>query len=678
MQTTIGGDRLGSGQKENISMRNYERSTHDLTYTWRSSMSAGTLVPFMSEVALPGDTFDIDLACEVMTLPTIGPLFGSYKVQLDVFEVPIRLYQAKLHMNMLNIGMNMAQIYLPQVELEASFFPTGTVQNYENGTQVNPSALFSYLNIRGLGRQAAGTTADIKRQFNAVPFLAYWDIFKCYYSNKQETNAWVITNPMTGQQTAKILSWTFNVPVIPNQVFNLVSAASPSVVWNTAGITAVITFELPINLRNTRPEFNWNNTFFTVSSGQTSIASRWLEREVQWLADGTGGTIYLQQYQPFNLTSVANQVTNGTLEVVNSLTNGAPQLASFPLKNIDDMRLNILSAANSVNPFKIDKTSIAPFGTSLQKGTFGYRILSNQEGLAVKTYQSDLFNNWIKTTFITGANSIGAITAIDTTSGSFTIDTLNLASKVYDMLNRVAVSGGTYDDWLNAVYTHERAKGAENPVYQGSLIKELSFEEVISQADSADSGSNQPLGTLAGRGRLTQKNKGGRMVIRVNEPAYIMGIVSLTPRIEYSQGNKWDTNLKSLDDFHKPALDAIGYQDLITDQMAYFDTTVTSAGVTTFKSAGKQPAWINYMTNVPVTRGNFANEKGDMFMTLNRRYEWDLTNQTGIKDVTTYIDPTKFNTIFAQSSLDAQNFWVQILAKITARRKMSAKIIPNL
>jgi hypothetical protein len=65
-----------------------------------------------------------------------------------------------------------------------------------------------------------------------------------------------------------------------------------------------------------------------------------------------------------------------------------------------------------------------------------------------------------------------------------------------------------------------------------------------------------------------------------------------------------------------------------------------------------------------------------MFMTLNRRYEWDST--IGIKDVTTYIDPSKFNTIFAQSNLDAQNFWVQILANITARRKMSAKVIPNL
>jgi hypothetical protein len=66
-------------------------------------------------------------------------------------------------------------------------------------------------------------------------------------------------------------------------------------------------------------------------------------------------------------------------------------------------------------------------------------------------------------------------------------------------------------------------------------------------------------------------------------------------------------------------------------------------------------------------------------MTLNRRYEW--TKQIlrpGIKDLTTYIDPSKFNFIFAETSLDAQNFWTQIAVDIEARRKMSAKQIPNL
>jgi len=166
------------------------------------------------------------------------------------------------------------------------------------------------------------------------------------------------------------------------------------------------------------------------------------------------------------------------------------------------------------------------------------------------------------------------------------------------------------------------------------------------------------------------------MKIKVNEPSYIIGIVSLTPRVDYSQGNKWDMNLKTLNDLHKPALDEIGFQDLITDQMAYFDTDVAPNGTITYRSAGKQPAWINYMTNYNKTFGNYAIENREMFMTLNRRYE---SNPGGtIKDVTTYIDPSKYNNIFAQTSLDAQNFWVQISNNITARRKMSAKVIPNL
>ena len=308
--------------------------------------------------------------------------------------------------------------------------------------------------------------------------------------------------------------------------------------------------------------------------------------------------------------------------------------------------------------------------------------LASQEGLGIKTYQSDLFNNWISTEWIDGTNGVNEVTAVSTSGNEFTIDALNLANKVYNMLNRIAISGGSYDDWLDAVYTHERAKSVENPVYHGSLIKELAFEEVVSNADTNVSGDDaQPLGTLAGRGRLTGKDKGGRIRIKVAEPSYIMGIVSITPRIDYSQGNKWDVNLKSMNDLHKPALDKIGFEDLVTDQMAWFDTVCDASGNVTYGTAGKQPAWINYMTNVNQTRGNFAvpvgeeGVAGEMFMTLNRRYEQETS---GIGDLTTYVDPSKYNEIFAQTSLDSQNFWVQISNKITARRKMSAKVIPNL
>ena len=189
-----------------------------------------------------------------------------------------------------------------------------------------------------------------------------------------------------------------------------------------------------------------------------------------------------------------------------------------------------------------------------------------------------------------------------------------------------------------------------------------------------------PLGQLAGRGKIYKgANKGGKTIIKIKEPGYIMGIVSLVPEISYSQGNKWDLNLRTMNDLHKPALDEIGYQNLNTDQMAWWDTLINTPSNMTYRSAGKQPAWINYMTNVNRVYGNFADEQQQMFMVLNRRYDmvW-VAGAPRIQDLTTYIDPVKFNNIFADTRLDAMNFWVQIGVGIEARRKMSAKVIPNL
>ena len=137
-----------------------------------------------------------------------------------------------------------------------------------------------------------------------------------------------------------------------------------------------------------------------------------------------------------------------------------------------------------------------------------------------------------------------------------------------------------------------------------------------------------------------------------------------------------------MNDLHKPALDAIGFQDLVTSKMAWWDNYCSEDSIIKKFSAGKQPAWIDYMSNYNRTHGNFASGKSEEFMVLNRSYEIDNQNialeQSIIKDLTTYIDPTKFTYIFADQSLDAMNFWVQIGVDWKARRMMSAKVIPNL
>ena len=160
-----------------------------------------------------------------------------------------------------------------------------------------------------------------------------------------------------------------------------------------------------------------------------------------------------------------------------------------------------------------------------------------------------------------------------------------------------------------------------------------------------------------------------------------MSITSITPRIDYSQGNDFDTDWKTIDDMHKPALDGIGYQDSVNTGRAWWDDTYADTVGTLIKhAAGKTVAWIDYMTNVNRTYGNFASGMSEAFMVLNRNYQMKVgtDGNTLIDDLTTYIDPVKYNYIFADTSIDAMNFWLQIKYEITARRLMSAKQIPNL
>ena len=92
------------------------------------------------------------------------------------------------------------------------------------------------------------------------------------------------------------------------------------------------------------------------------------------------------------------------------------------------------------------------------------------------------------------------------------MDALNLAQKVYNMLNRIAVSGGTYRDWLETVFTGGNyMERCETPMFEGSMSTEIVFQEVISNSASGE----QPLGTLAGRGYDTGKQKGGHIKINV-------------------------------------------------------------------------------------------------------------------------------------------------------------------
>ena len=217
MKVNIGKNTLGDSNKMSVSLREYGRSTHNLSSAWRSPMGVGTLVPFMKLLGLPGDTFEIDLDTRIMTHPTIGPLFGNFKFQADVFTCPIRLYNAMLHNNTLNIGLDMSKVKLPKAE----FF----VRN--KGDKEGKASLAEYLGVRA---EPFWTKSEIQ-EYNATPFLAYYDVFKNYYANKQEERFYVMGGSSI-QNATTIVSEDFvgNIVLANNDTLK---CASPSTVTIT-------------------------------------------------------------------------------------------------------------------------------------------------------------------------------------------------------------------------------------------------------------------------------------------------------------------------------------------------------------------------------------------------------------------------------------------------------------
>ena len=114
------------------------------------------------------------------------------------------------------------------------------------------------------------------------------------------------------------------------------------------------------------------------------------------------------------------------------------ELGQYDLKLLDQIRDVILHKKGnetiSLNGTNLD----APNGGSTElRSMFNDLTLAQANklgGMLLKTYDSGIFNNWIKTDWIDGTGGITEITSIDITAndGKLTMDALNLQQKVYN------------------------------------------------------------------------------------------------------------------------------------------------------------------------------------------------------------------------------------------------------
>ena len=181
---TLGKNTLGDNNKMKVAMRDYDMSTHDISTVFRSSIGVGMLVPFCKILCQKGDIIDLDLINKTLSQPTLGPLFGSFKLQHFMFFGGFRLYNSWLHNNRTGIGMKMSDIKMPMMLANT----TGT--STEAYTNIATSALYKYLGWSKSRRKGTNATSGVYK--NGVPLLLYLDIFKNYFANTQENTFYML------------------------------------------------------------------------------------------------------------------------------------------------------------------------------------------------------------------------------------------------------------------------------------------------------------------------------------------------------------------------------------------------------------------------------------------------------------------------------------------------------
>lgn len=673
---TLGGERLGSGKKMEVNIPQFGRSSHDQGYVFTTDQAFGTLVPALCQIGTRGDVAYLnDITSLVRTLPTNGPVFGSVKQQIDVFAAPIRLYIGALHNNTTGIGLKMNQIKFPVTEHITTVYNEDWALKNPNTASVAPDSLSAYTGSPGSrsdgGKQTAYNEMDIFRLF-------YWDIYKNYYANKQEEEGVVITGGSSGATVNEVQlffggGYLFTQKKDGSSFWGVNEPTSTSVTFQAG---SKIIYNFPDNTDTkaiSDEEMSRLSLIVFPAPGKSPVnyadgtfnRSDLTNNRIQY--EYIGNAVYTETFSPeLQGFSIDRFIFESEIQALR-----------FPLENIDKMREAILAAPIGT-PLVINKVNggMAPYNVDTRQLTDSANKIRESRslpmcGLGIKCHLSDMFNNWLQTDWIDGENGINDLTSIDTSTGSFTINEFILDYKLFKMMNRIAISDGSYDAWQTAVYGQEGRVITESPVYCGGYSSEIAFDEVVSNAAT----DTEPLGSLAGRGaQQGHTRKGGKNIkIKCDEAMLIMVISSFTPRVTYSQGQQWWKNLESMDDLHKPDLDGIAFQNLNTGSMAHWSIDVTGNS----PAVGKQPSWIEYTTEVNHTFGSFSPGKELDHMVLNRVYQANTINGE-VENVTTYIDPTEFNNIFADSSLALKPFWVQIGFDLTMRRKMSATQIPNL
>lgn len=647
-----------------------KRSNFNLGRVNRFSASPGYVIPCYVEEILPNSHKRLDVEALIQTNATIAPLMGSFKARFDAFFVPLRLYHRHLdlnnvrpdfddnfdyhyikiptksnvvlHQDIIGNDESSSQLVL-NLGLDSYHTPSwrfaqdGSVTDrYDTALSVSPSSLIDYLGLLPVGFNHLFFSGD--KKLNAEPFIAYYDIWRNFYSNPHDRYV-----PFRCQNSTylPVDGESFNADFIQ---YNLYDSFIP--------ITALDNF------------INFINSQSLVGDGLIQsvdvINAFYMTMLPKLVHDTISTRIRPYLVPPLFSGQLSGIMTNEVTATYRSFdTRDGIHFGLLP-KTYNDDYFN----SRFLNSFVTYMEESARVTVENNEFTIQQLRLQNRIAKYVdKSIFSDTrFGSWIKAHF--GVK----------TSAKLNIPQFLGSISTNVIFNDIYASAQTGDGDI----TSNQALGSRASLGQGYLSNKGSFIE------------------------FKATEPGYLMVMFSLTPyvSYFQGIKKMYLKSSFQDMYKPEFDAVGYQDLQKLELFAVGqqinpYYPYLPDEdgPSPFDAPydINEYNV----SIGKQPSYIEYMTSYDESHGLFAKKYSYGAWVLNRPYSSNnydervsyLGSYNGYDDIpvysnpnfdaTTYIRPEEFNSIFSVDKF-IDNFQVQARFYDKTKQPMGKQILPHL
>lgn len=267
--------------------------------------------------------------------------------------------------------------------------------------------------------------------------------------------------------------------------------------------------------------------------------------------------------------------------------------------------------------------------------------------------------------------------------GGVNINDLRTMSSIQRWFELNARAGGRlYEYILSHFGVRISDSRIDRPEYLGGGVTPVKISEVVNTSGTVYDDENEPLGTLAGRGRAEGVSNKARY--RAEEDGIIIGLFSIIPRTMYAGGMPRMYQKFDRMDYYDPMFQNLGEQAVRTSELTYQGGDPTDS--TTF---GYVPRFAEYKYHPSSYHGDFLTSL--RFWHLGRQaevYKQSPDEAGGTLDSSMLTSNSNefikvgrvpdINRIFNITSNDYHHFIVDFYHDVRARRRMKKYVNPSL